>query len=170
MPDSPAGPPKHSFSLLFEQWSPLVLALLGGLLLFAFSDRISEEFTSGRWKSHGLYGAIFGWAAIQTGFAFAVYGFVVGKSDGFIAALRGTRAMRLFIGYIKRAIYSGFILTFATIPLIVTEPDLTSGDSWGYRAVAIWFAVFLWSFLAFLRLAFNFGKIVSVPDKHFNGA
>ncbi|MFB2550166.1 hypothetical protein [Ensifer soli] len=170
MPDNQQNDSKLSFSLLFEQWSPLGFALVGGFLLFVFSGGISGEFASGRWKSQGLYGAIFGWAAIQTGFAFAVYGFVVGKSDGFIAALRGTRAMRLFIGYIKRAIYSGFILTFATIPLIVTEPGLISGDSWGYRAVAVWFTIFLWSFLAFLRLAFNFGKIVSVPDKHFNGA
>lgn len=146
----------------------IALASLAGLLLA--SDPIAAKFAKEDWNSDGLYEAIFGWSAIQTGFAFGVYGFVLGKGDGFIAALKQTAAMGRFIGYIKRANYSGFALTFVSIPLIVFDPAIESPYSIEYAVVAAWFSLFLWSFLAFLRLAYNFGKIASVPDKKFLGA
>jgi len=135
-----------------------------------FSELVALKFSSGDWKSVGLYSAIFGWSAIQTGFAFGVYGFVIGKGDGFIAALKNTIAMSRFIVYIRRANISGFLLTLTSIPLIIVEPKVGVPMSTSYLVVALWFALFVWSFLSFLRLAYNFGQIASVKDKNFHGA
>ncbi|MBZ9758422.1 hypothetical protein LB524_24340 [Mesorhizobium sp. ESP6-5] len=159
-----------SFGLLFEAWAPAVFGVLSLIALLYFGKPIADKFATHQWTSTGLYSAIFGWAAIQTGFAFGVYGFVIGKSGGFIGALRGTRTMERFERYIGRANWTGFILTFFTIPLIIVEPNLCDARSVSYVSVAIWFSFFVWAFLAFLRLAYNFGALSSVKDKEFHGA
>lgn len=156
--------------LRIEQYGPIACAALVIAALIYFTDSVSLKFSSGDWKSAGLYSSIFGWSAIQTGFAFGVYGFVIGKGDGFIAALKGTTAMSRFMAYIRRANISGFLLTIFTIPLIIDEPEVGVPMSSNYLIVSGWFALFVWSFLSFLRLAYNFGKISSVKDKVFHGA
>ncbi|MBL4829233.1 MAG: hypothetical protein JKY55_04995 [Aliivibrio sp.] len=161
---------KTTFSLRVEQYGPTVCSLLTIAALIYFSDWVSEKFSTDNWKSVGLYSAIFGWSAIQTGFAFGVYGFVVGKGDGFIAALRNTKAMARFMDYIKRTNITGFLLTITSIPLIITEPKVTESLSFSYVVVSLWFALFIWSFLSFLRLAYNFGQIASIKDKVTHGA
>lgn len=159
-----------NFGLILESYGPAAAGMVSFIVLLYFADLVAAKFESKDWTSAGLYSAIFGWSAIQTGFAFGVYGFVLGKSGGFVEALRGTKAMERFEGYIKRANWTGFILTFASIPLIVVEPSIGEPMSGGYIVVAAWFAFFVWAFLAFLRLAYNFGAIASVKDKEFHGA
>ena len=158
------------FGLLAETYGPVITGLLTLGVLLYFSSPIALKFAHEEWTSSGLYSAIFGWSAIQTGFAFGVYGFVLGKSGGFVGALRGTRTMERFEGYIKRANWTGFTLTFFSIPLIVAEPKITAPLNASYVVVSVWFAFFVWAFLAFLRLAYNFGAIASVKDKEFHGA
>jgi hypothetical protein len=156
--------------LFSESYGPSISSAISLGLLFYFSDTVSAKFSSEDWTSSGLYSAIFGWAAIQTGFAFGVYGFVLGKTGGFIGKIRKTKAMVRFEGYIKRANLTGFILTFLSIPIIVTDPNLSTPMSIPYIFVSIWFSFFVWSFLAFLRLAYTFGRLASVRDKDFHGA
>jgi hypothetical protein len=163
-------PYQFSLGLRIEQFGPVTSAALAFIALWYFSEPISSMFLSENWKSAGLYSAIFGWSAIQTGFAFGVYGFVIGKGDGFIAALRTTTAMSRFMGYIKRANITGFLLTFTSIPLIIGEPKVGEPMSINYIVISAWFSLFVWSFLSFLRLAYNFGQIASVKDKVFHGA
>ena len=160
---------KHSFALLLESWGPIFSVILVLLLLILFYSSVSERFGENKWQSDSLYSAIFDWSAIQTGFAFGVYGFVIGKTDGFVEKLRNTAAMNRFIVYIKRANLTGFLLTLASIPLIVVNPTV-SESFYSYLVVAIWFSVFVWSFMSFLRLAYNFGIIASVKDTKFYGA
>jgi hypothetical protein len=95
---------------------------------------------------------VFNWAAIQTGFAFGVYGFVAGKTGGFIDAVRGTVAMGRFHGYVKAANILGFVLTVLSIPLLVINPDLKTATTSIYAVVAAWFALFVWAFVTFLRI------------------
>lgn len=159
-----------SISLHVEHFGPIACAALSVVVLWYFADSIALKFSSGDWKSTGLYSAIFGWSAIQTGFAFGVYGFVIGKGDGFIVALKDTIAMSRFMKYIKRANATGFLLTFTSIPLIIVEPKVDAPLSTSYLLVSAWFAIFVWSFLSFLRLAYNFGQLASIKDKVFHGA
>ena len=134
-------------------------------LLCLFANEVVDRFNSGDWKASNLYVAIFDWAAIQTGFAFAVYGFITGRKDGFVGALQGTIAMTRFKTYIKRANWSGFLLTIASIPLIVVSPTIDTAYSWSFWLVTLWFSAFMWAFCSFLRLACNFGRISGVKDK-----
>ncbi len=155
---------------LVEKWSPLAMFFVAFFVLIYFADPIATSFATGDLKSEGLYSAIFGWSAIQTGFSFGVYGFVAGRNTKFIQAIENTVAIRIFIKYIKKANYSGFMLTFSSIPLIVINPELNQPNTKSYIFVALWFSLFVWSFLAFLRIAYNFGKIVGIRDKPFLGA
>ena len=145
-------------------------AFVSAALLLWHSGYVVGQFQSGDWKANDLYAAIFDWAAIQTGFAFGVYGFVAGRRDGFVGALQGTIAMERFVLYIKRANILGFLLTFTSIPLIVLSPNINIAFSTNFILVVLWFSVFVWAFCAFLRLAYNFGRIASVKDKVAHGA
>lgn len=165
-------PPKRSKSiaLRIEEWAPFVCSIFVFSCLLYWSNWISDKFASQEWKNAGLYSAIFGWSAIQTGFSFGVYGFVVGKSEGFVSKIRGTLAMNRFMGYIQRANITGFALTITSIPLIISELPVNSPMSAEYIAVCLWFSLFIWSFLSFLRLAYTFGHLASIKDKNFHGA
>ncbi len=160
-----------SFALRLEELGPFLFALTALFLLVYYKDTIVPKFEANDgWQSSALYSAIFDWSAIQTGFAFGVYGFVIGKSDGFIQKIRETKAMRRFISYIWKANVTGFSLTLGSIPLIVLDPKITTTNQIEYFVVSVWFCVFVWSFMSFLRLAYNFGKLAGVKDKEFKGA
>ncbi len=150
--------------LMVEGWGPIAIgALTFGALLYLREDVVSQ-FQSQGWKAEGLYGAVFNWAAIQTGFAFGVYGFVAGKTGGFIDAVQNTIAMGRFLRYVKAANVLGFVLTVASIPLLIANPDLKAPSDWVYGIVSAWFALFIWAFVTFLRIAYTFGHISSVRD------
>jgi hypothetical protein len=159
-----------SFWRFIEGYIPAMTALIVSALIFYCSGSISERFSCGLWKSSNLYSAIFNWAAIQIGFSFGVYGFVLGKSSGFIFAARNTIAMRNFLKYVRAANLAGFLLTVASIPIIVWDPKLVKPMSTSYVLVTLWFGLFSWSFLSFLRLAYNFGLLTSVKEVQFHGA
>lgn len=160
---------KLSIALFLEEWGPILCGVLVLVALVVFYSSVSGRFGEDKWQSDGLYSAIFDWSAIQTGFAFGVYGFVIGKTDGFVAKLKNTTAMNRFVNYIKRANMTGFLLTLGSIPLIVVNPSVSTSFA-AYLVVAVWFSVFVWSFMSFLRLAYNFGIIASVKDITFKGA
>jgi hypothetical protein len=143
----------------------MALAVASFIFLAIFRDSVSAKFVPGGWSLGNLYSAIFNWAALQSGFIFSVYGFVVAKQDGFVAAARGTAFMAGFIKYNKRAIISGFILTLSSIPLLVINPELKPGDWGAFFALALWFSLFVWAFISFLRVAFIFGLIARVRDR-----
>lgn len=160
----------YSFGLLLEQYGPAVCGAVTLTCLLYFSEEVAQKFVTDGWKSAGLYAAIFDWSAIQTGFSFGVYGFVLGRGGGFIEKIKDTKAMSRFLSYIKRANIAGFMLTISSIPLIITEPSVSAPLNWIYGIIAVWFSLFVWSFLSFLRIAYNFGQIASVKDKAFHGA
>lgn len=170
MSETPSTRPRRHLSLTIEKWGPAVAAGVSVVLLFCYADSVVDNVKSGDWKTSDLYTAIFDWAAIQTGFAFGVYGFVAGRRDGFVGALQGTVAMARFTSYIKRANLAGFILTFASIPLIVLSPSIETAFSINFIIVTLWFSAFVWAFCSFLRLAYNFSRIASVKDKILHGA
>lgn len=168
--DNHTGKAKQTMGLRIERWGPLVLAFIVFALIVVFQDWVAGKFEFDGWQSSSLYAAIFDWSAIQTGFAFGVYGFVIGKSDGFLEKIKGTSAMDRFVGYIRNANAIGFVLTISSIPLIIVDPKITATNDLCYVIVAVWFSTFIWSFTAFLRLAYNFGIIASTKDVEFHGA
>jgi hypothetical protein len=107
---------------------------------------------------------VFGWTAIQTGCLFAIYGYVAGKSDGFVGEIRFSRSMRRYNSYLKRATAIGFLLTATSMPLIVWHHKVTSDDTYWFILVAIWFSLFVWAFVSFARVAYIFGILIRVGE------
>lgn len=165
---NPSGRP---VALLVERFGPLLSFVITVTAIALNRNTIVAQFVAERWTTENLYSAVFNWSAIQTGFAFGVYGFVVGKSDGFIEALRDTFAMRRFLRYVATANFGGFLLTIVSIPLTIANPSLVTGGDATFWVVTLWFGLFVWTFFAFLRIAFNFGRLSNVRDqKPFYGA
>ena len=142
---------------------PLAISISAVALILYFNEYFTTLITNKKLHLSGIYSAIFDWSAIQTGFLFSVYGFVVSKSDGFIGAIKNTTAMNNFNSYIKRATFIGFILTFCSMPLVMLSPK-PEISGFLYSCIALWFGLFIWAFGSFLRVAYIFGLIVKVPD------
>jgi hypothetical protein len=154
-----------------EKFGPLVLSVLGAGCVAFWSDDITASVASKELEVENLYAAVLSWASIQIGFAFAVYGFVVGKTQGFIEEARDTIAMARFLGYVKRANIGGFLLTAFSLPLAAISPSPKDPSFVIFWVITLWFCLFLWTFFAFLRVAYNFGHLTSVRDaKPFYGA
>lgn len=148
-----------------EKYAPSVAFVCAACVLFVFSDDVSDKFRSGGWRIDALYSAIFNWSAIQSGFVFGMYGFVVSKRDGFSAIISKSGIFQEFLTYIRRAYIFGFSLTFSSLPLMVIEPSVDPNETASYFLISAWFCLFIWTFLAFLRVAFIFGVIAATPDK-----
>lgn len=160
---------RKSVGWIVEAFGPAILGLLSLAILWSYRWSIIPLMAADKISVSNLFSAIFGWASIQTGCVFAIYGFVAGKNDGFIGEVRRTRSMRRFGTYIMRAITSGFILTVTSMPLIVWKFTITANDKYLYLMIVVWFSLFVWAFLSFARVAYIFGILVRVPDSNAIG-
>jgi hypothetical protein len=156
---------RPSFGYLLERFGPFASVVAWLIAAYFFRSWFVENISAGKIILNGLFSAVFGWAAIQTGFLFSVFGFVATKNDGFIGEIRNSASMRRFRFYVIRAMNMGFILTIYSIPLMILSLDMSS--TFQYWVVATWFASFIWAFSSFLRVALNFGKMASVRDNNF---
>lgn len=150
--------------LLSERYLPVVLALLTLVVALAWRETIVASFLLHHFSIGALYDAIFGWSAIQTGFVFGVYGFVVGAKSGFIESVQGTDPMRRFLSYTRNATIIGFVLTFVSMPLMVGNLDISQSPT-VYFVIAVWFSMFIWAFCSFARVAYLFGLLVQPTSK-----
>lgn len=157
--------------LLVERFGPFSVSFINFGTVLYFHGFFASHFTGpSAWKVDALYNSIFGWSSVQVGFVFGVYGFVVGKKDGFIEAIKKTIAMRRFVSYLKSANILGFLLAVSSLPLMVVNPDISKNFIY-YIIVSAWFSLFVWSFLTFLRISVTFGILVSTKDQdEFYGA
>jgi hypothetical protein len=158
-------PKRSGFWLGVERYGPLGLTLVAIVGIYLEATPIVASIEASRWQVANLYTAVFTWSAIQTGFAFGVYGFVVGRSEGFIPEIRDTVAMKRFLRYVKRANIGGFLLTIVSLPLTIVSPDPAPQGSLQFFFVLLWFGLFLWTLLAFLRIAYSFGHLSSIRDQ-----
>lgn len=119
---------------------------------FIYLPREREVYTN-------LYAAVFDWSAIQTGFLFAAFGYLAGGTSRFVKFLDQTSLVATIMGYVRRATVLGFVLTFISLPLLVFGPTITTSPKWLVVVISVWFGLFIWSLLAFLRVAYVFGLI-----------
>jgi hypothetical protein len=130
-----------------------------------FRTEISGRFSESSWQPGNLYNAVFGWSSIQSGFVFAAYGFIVTKRDGFAGILVGGQTYERFLQFTRRACFGGFFLAVISLPFVVVVPSIKPDQPLAYYVIVSWFSYFVWTFSAFLRVAFTFGKIMATPDK-----
>lgn len=148
-----------------ERKLPLAAAIAVLAALVYWRDIMVARYVAGDIDFASLYSAVLDWSAIQTGFLFGIFGFVAGKNDGFIAALRNTEELRLFYRYMKTAIFLGFTVTLISIPMMVVNYSIASGSEWIYAGFVFWAFISIWSFFSFARVAYVFGIIVRTKDK-----
>lgn len=141
------------------------MALLALGTALVLSHKIAPEFGTDRLQISNLYGAVFNWSAIQSGFVFGIYGFVISKKDGFVGDIAEGLSFPRFVRYTRGAYLLAMILTIVSLPLIVVEPSVGLPLSSNYLLISGWFALFVWTFFAFLRVAFIFGSIAATPDR-----
>jgi len=148
-----------------ERWGPLVLAAGGLGLLWLFRTEMTSFDLADALELRSLYSAVVDWSAIQTGFLFGIFGFVAGKNEGFIAAIRDTPEMAAFSRFMRTAIFLGFIVTLMSIPLMVSGFEIRDGALWRYAVFSGWSFLTIWSFFAFWRIAYLFGILLRVRDR-----
>lgn len=150
--------------LLLEKYTPVAISVIIGGCLYVWHNKVLVFYVNNNMCMDGLYNAVFGWSSIQTGFVFAVYGFVLGSQGTFIEKIRETTSMDLFIKYTRNATKLGFFLTFFSMPLMVLGVKLSDGNI-QYYCVVFWFILFVWTFLAFVRVAYIFGFLIRPRSK-----
>ncbi|MFH2016573.1 MAG: hypothetical protein ABIK36_12250 [Pseudomonadota bacterium] len=148
-----------------ERAGPFVAASACCVVLYYYRDALHAASAAKDIDFTGLYSAVFDWSAIQTGFLFGIFGYVAGKTDGFIQRVKNTTAMRLFIGYTRIAIFLGFIVTFISIPLMVSGFSLAPEDKWRFPVFMGWTFMSVWAFFSFLRVAYVFGFLIRPSDQ-----
>ena len=146
-----------------KNFFPLICAGAIIILLLLFRDKLLGYINNEIIQLDGLFSAVFDWSAIQTGFLFTVFSYIAGKTDGFLAAIRNTKAMSNFTFTLKKAMAAGFILAFTSMPMIVypLRPDSLGLE---YIILSVWLGLFVWAFSLFCLVAYKFGVIIKVPD------
>lgn len=147
-----------------ERYGPVIGALVVAVSLVIFRSRLSDAAALQTIDFGNLYSAVFDWSAIQTGFLFGIFGYVGGKTTGFIHEIRNTREMVLFIRYMRTAIALGFVLTFASIPLVVMSFKMHT-STFGFAVFCAWCFLSVWGFFAFARVAYLFGLLIRPRDQ-----
>ena len=155
----------NSASLFIEKRTP---AMVAGVCFFScavLKSGIVAFFVDMGLSLPQLYTAIFGWASIMTGFLFGVYSLIISKTDGFINDAKDTQPMRQFLHYITRATVMGFILTIYGMILLVSNIEMKDISNIMFLVGTAYFALFIYSFLATVRVAYIFSIVVRVKSK-----
>lgn len=152
-------------SIYIEKYAPVCSGILVAAVLYYFRESIAAKSIDKSLSLSILFSSMFDWSAIQTGFLFGIFGFIAGKNDGFIKEIQETPQMQYFHRYQKTAIFLGFILTFSSIFLMVSNFSFASSDSWKFYIFCFWCALSMWAFFAFVRVAYIFGIIIRVRDR-----
>jgi len=142
------------------RYSPSIIANLTFFSLSFFSVKIAgflsiyEQSTVIKWDN--LYTAVFDWAAIQTGFVFGVYGFVIGSPSKFMQAIEETAVFKRFKLGIVTSLVAGSILTVLSLPLLIFPlKPFASGDVAKFLLFA-WFALFIYALVSFFKTTYLF--------------
>lgn len=151
-------------SYVIEKYGPILAAAMSVAALFYFREKLTAASLNSDIDFSNLYSAVFDWSAIQTGFLFGIFGYVGGKTTGFIAEIRNTDEMASFVRYMKVAIALGFTLTFFSVPLIVASFKM-HGSTLALVIFCIWAFLSVWGFFAFARVAYLFGLLIRPRDQ-----
>jgi hypothetical protein len=158
------GSRKLSLLACMEMFGPALCSVLTFIVLSLCKNTILGLIVDDTISVDSLYNAVFGWAAIQTGCLYAIYGYIAGKTDGFIGEIRESRSMKTYKSYLQRATLIGFILTVTSMPLIVWHHKVTYADSLWFFTVSLWVSIFVWAFVSFVRVAYIFGILINVSE------
>lgn len=142
------------------------LGEIGAIVTFGvcllYRAELSAQFASGAWNISNFYTAVFVLCVFQTGFLFGVYTYIVGKSAGFVAAIRETSAYTDMVRFLQWMFYLVLGLTVLSLPLVVVAPMPTAKIQFETIVFAFWSALLVYTFLNFVRIIRAFAAIEKV--------
>jgi hypothetical protein len=150
-----AQPEQHrlDFDAIRERFYPLCVGALTALVWLLWGDKLVAICAKEQWHIEQMYTAIFAFLAITTGFLATFYCTIVCMSEGFVRQIRDTKKMWGFLAFVKRGIILGFIISLASIPMMIAAPTPTEQFSISAIIVAIWLGGAAWAIAAFYRVA-----------------
>ncbi len=151
--------------MYLEKLFPIILSVTVLILLLVFNDAVICNLERGQLHFANLGLAVFSWLALQVGFSFGVYAFIMSKNDGFIGKIKKTEAMKRFKKRLVFGYYSGMAVSFITLPIVVIKFDLQAISFSLYVMLSIWFSLFIFSFAYFICIVRIFREIERISDK-----
>jgi cation transporter-like permease len=105
-----------------------------------------------------LYAAVFSWTSIQVGFLFAVYTFIVPRTEPFFKAVAGTAAFEAFKKYMLASTYLTLVSALGAFILTVTNP--APGRSLVLSCLLIgWLSLTAYTLFRFMKVIRSFRKL-----------
>jgi len=139
-----------------------LLGLVSFVACLFWRQEIGANFHTHLWNISNFYTAVFDWAAIQSGFLFGVYTYVVSKSAGFVGAIRETSAYAEMVFFIRSIFYLVFALTVLSIPLLIVTPEPNASLGLPTLIFALWVALVVYTLFSFIRIIRAFAAIERV--------
>lgn len=138
---------------------PTIAATSVAVLYLAFQEMIVLKIACEEVSLSGLYRAIFGWAAIQTGFLFGIYTYISGKSGGFVGAVSRTATFQEFKSYILTTLRMALVVSLVSVPFIVLIPE--PAKPWDFSSIVLcaWLCFCIFAFCCFCKVLRVFTSI-----------
>lgn len=128
---------------------------VAGLLLWSW-PHVSARFSAQNgWSASGLYSAVFSWTSIQVGFLFAVYTFVVPRTEPLFKAVAGTGVFERFKSYMLVSTYLTLLCALGAFILTVTNP-IPNAAPMVRLPLIIWMTFTVYTLFRFLKVIRSF--------------
>ncbi|KCZ91315.1 hypothetical protein [Hyphomonas jannaschiana] len=135
-----------------------VLGLVAALRFHALFFECANYYD---WERQTIYSSAFDFGGIYTAFLFAFYTYSISSGSDFFVKARNTKIFKRMIVFVKKAIVLGFILTLASIPMMIWNPSPDRTFNTDSLIVCLWFALACASLASFwqaTRLFWVFAK------------
>ena len=148
-----AGISRTSLEGAWERAYPCAIGAAIGLAWLAWGHYVVCAASANSWHLDQMYTAVFGFAAVTTGYLATFYGTIQSMSSGFVHRIRGTKVFVSFLGYTRSAIKIGFACAVLSAVMMVFTPLPTVRYSWSNVSSAVWIFVSVWTIISFYRVA-----------------
>ena len=152
-----------------ESWGPSAVAVMILVFLLFSEEWVIAALDDRAWPDTGLHMvvyslhmAVLGLVLVQGVFILRVNFLTNHEANGFLQKIRNTRAMIRFGEYMMESAIALLIFSLAGVLQVVNEGN--------YLFPALWFSLFIWSFLTFLRLVWILRILARVRNVAFHGA
>lgn len=124
-----------------ERQGPKTLVAVAGVSFVIWGNVFFEKAVAEKWAIDSLYSAIFDVSSIVCAFLFSFLIFIKTTENRFLSSFRQDRLYGVMTRDFLASIFSSFILTVVTIPLIVVVPKPELLMNVWFLVVLIWFCL-----------------------------
>lgn len=150
-----------------ERLGPYLVGLATLCAALIWHAKVAEAVASTGIESRSAVAATFDVMVTLTAFLFAVYVLALAPGGGFLERIFETQTFRIFKRYVAEALVLGCASALASVPFTSTPPE--RGVWNGFVFQALWLALAVTAFLAFLRVAHIFLAWMGMQSKRRSG-